>query len=322
MVEEDPLDRMRYLVQLVTAALMAVCSLQVLSAQDLSPRAYVITPIHANAITVTYGFYSGGLLFGSALPIHNATGTYNVPVLSYYHSFNMFGHFANFVAALPYAVGNFDGDVGKEPKGIYRSGLLDSTYRLAVNLKGGPPLTPAEFHKWHQKTLIGVSLKVIAPTGQYDQTKLINWGQNRWAFHPELGYSQRWGKTLLDAYGGVWFYTHNANFFDHNELFPGTNKRSESPIGTFEGHLSYDWKTRTWVSLDGNLWFGGTTSLDGKAYSSTRQLGSRIGATGSLRLDKHQSIKLSYSNGAYIRVGGNYQSVSVAWQWSWIGRPK
>jgi hypothetical protein len=304
------------------ATVFALCVPRLLSAQDLSPRAYVITPIHANAITLTYGFYTGGLLFGSALPIHNATGTYNVPVFSYYHSFNMFGHFANIVAALPYAVGNFDGDFKTVPTGLYRSGLLDSTYRLAVNLKGGPPLTPAEFHKWHQKTLIGVSLKVIAPTGQYDQTKLINWGENRWGFHPELGYSQRWGKTLLDAYGGVWFYTHNQNFFDHNELFPGTNIRSESPIGTFEGHLSYDWKSRTWISLDGNLWFGGTTSLNGVAYPSTHQLSSRIGLTGSLKLDKHQSLKLSYSDGAYIRVGGNYQSVSVAWQWSWIGRPK
>ena len=122
--------------------MFALCLPGVLCAQDLSPRAYVITPLHANAITLTYAFYDGGLLFGSALPIHNASGKYNVPVFSYYHSFNMFGHFANVVAALPYAVGNFDGDVKTVPKGLYRSGLLDSTYRLAVNLKGGAPMEP------------------------------------------------------------------------------------------------------------------------------------------------------------------------------------
>ena len=173
---------------------VVVCSLHVLCAQDLAPRAYTLTPLHANAITVTYGFYTGGLDFNGVVPVTNATGRYNVPVLSYYHSFKMFGHFANITAALPYGVGNFHGDVQGEPRGIYRSGLLDSTYRLAVNLKGGPPLTPAEFRKWHQKKLIGVSLKVLAPTGQYDQTKLVNWGANRWAVKPELGYSQRWGK--------------------------------------------------------------------------------------------------------------------------------
>src|SRR5664279_2107816 len=125
--------------------LVVACSLQLLPAQDLSPRAYVITPLHANALTLTYGFYDGSLLFGAALPIRNARGTYNVPVVSLYHSFNMFGHFANIVAALPYAVGNFDGDFKSVPQGLYRSGLLDSTYRLAVNLKGGAPMEPAEF---------------------------------------------------------------------------------------------------------------------------------------------------------------------------------
>jgi hypothetical protein len=45
--------------------------------------------------------------------------------------------------------------------------------------------------KWHQKMLLGTSLKVTAPTGQYDPTKLINWGANRWGFKPEFGYSQR-----------------------------------------------------------------------------------------------------------------------------------
>jgi hypothetical protein len=297
------------------------CSLQLLRAQDLAPRAYGLTPLHANAVTVTYGFYDGSLLFNGVVPISNARGKYNVPVLSYYHSFKMFGHFANFTASLPYGVGNFSGDFKLVPQGIYRSGLLDSTYRLAVNLKGGPPLEAPEFHKWHQKTLIGVSLKMLAPTGQYDETKLINWGANRWAFKPELGYSERWGKVVLDAYGGVWFYTTNPNYFDHNNFFPGTQAQSQNPIGTFEGHLSYDWKLRTWVSLDGNFWYGGATSLNGIQNLNTRQTGSRVGVTGSVRLDKHQSIKMSYSNGAYIRFGGDYQNVSFAWQWSWVGRP-
>ncbi len=307
---------MRLFPRLALLLLFALCLVPQLGAQDLAPRAYTITPLRANAITVTYGFYDGGLQFNGVIPVTNAKGKYNVPVLSYYHSFNMFGHFANFTASLPYAVGHFSGDVGEGSQTIYRSGLLDSTYRLAVNLKGGPPLEPKDFHKWHQKTLIGVSLKVVAPTGQYDPTKLINWGANRWAFRPELGYSQRWGKVVLDGYGGVWFYTLNPQYYT------GKNEQSEKPIVAFEGHLSHDWKTRTWVSLDGNFWFGGVTSLNGIANLESRQTGSRIGATGSLKLDKHQNLKLSYSNGAYVRFGGDYQSISFAWQYSWIGRPR
>ena len=43
--------------------------------------------------------------------------------------------------------------------------------------------------QWRRKTLVGISLKVVAPIGQYDPTKLINYGVNRWAFKPELGLS-------------------------------------------------------------------------------------------------------------------------------------
>ena len=54
----------------------------------------------------------------------------------------------------------------------------------------------------------------------------------------------------------------------------------------------------------------------------TNQTSSRIGGTISLPYSKHQSIKIAYSDGTYIRFGGNYQNVQVAWQYSWLGRPE
>ena len=62
-----------------------------LSAQDLAPRAYVITAVHSNAITITWAFYDGGLNFNGTIPVANASGTYYVSVFSYYHSLNFFG---------------------------------------------------------------------------------------------------------------------------------------------------------------------------------------------------------------------------------------
>ena len=179
----------------------------------------------------------------------------------------------------------------------------------------------AEYTKWRQRTIVGISLRLVPKTGQYDPTKLINFGTNRWAFKPELGFSERWGHWILDAYGGAWLYTTNPEFFSHNQFSPGTNTQTQSPIGSFEGHLSYDFKRRLWVSLDGNYWFGGTTSLNGVENFSTLQQNSRVGATAAIPLSRHQSIKLSYSSGAYVRYGGNFQNVSVAWQYSWLGRP-
>ena len=165
--------------------------------------------------------------------------------------------------------------------------------------------------------ILGASLRIVAPTGQYDGTKLVNWGINRWAFKPEFGYSERWGRWILDGYAGVWFYTTNSAFYSP----PVPKPQTEEPIGSFEGHLSYDFpKQRMWASLDGNFWFGGVTTLNGIRNLATKQTASRIGGTFSVPISKHQSLKASYSDGTYVRFGGDYNNLSVSWQYSWIGR--
>ena len=287
------------------------------SAQDLSPRAYIITPVHSNAVTMTWSFYNGGINFNGTIPITGATGTYSVPSVSLFHSFGLFGHAANLTFFVPYGVGTFSGNVLGTSRSVYRSGLLDFTARASLNLLGGPAMQADEFAKWKQRIILGASVKIIAPTGQYSPNKLVNWGINRWAFKPEFGYSERWGHWILDGYAGVWFYTTNPAFPNTPRPVPQT----ESPIGSFEGHLSYTFnKLRTWASLDGNFWWGGITALDGVSNVSTRQTNSRIGGTVSLPLSKHQSLKAAYSHGTYIRFGGDYHNLQIGWQYSWIGR--
>jgi hypothetical protein len=92
-------------------------------------------------------------------------------------------------------------------------------------------------------------------------------------------------------------------------------------MGSFEGHLSYDFKPRLWFSLDGNYWFGGSTSLNGLQAPGTVQGNSRVGVTASIPISRRQSVKVSYNNGAYIKYGGNFQNISVGWQYAWVGRP-
>src|SRR5271170_4571637 len=138
---------MRTIFKLALLASLAACPLQCLRAQELAPRAYVITPVHSNAITIAWSFYDGGLNFNGTIPISNATGTYYVSVFTYYHSLNFFGRSANITASLPYGVGNFQGNVSGQPMAIYRSGLVDSTFRFSVNLLGGPAMPPREMAK-------------------------------------------------------------------------------------------------------------------------------------------------------------------------------
>lgn len=300
---------------------LAIFLCQSAHAQDLAPRAYVITPVRSNAVIATYSFFNGNLDFQGAVPIADAKGKVSVPILTIYHSFDLFSRSANLTASLPYGNGTFHGTVMDSETNAYRSGLFDSVYRLSVNLFGGPAMPLSDFRTWQQKHIFGVSLRVVAPTGQYDSTKLINYGTNRWGFKPEVGYSRRKGHWILDTYFGTWFYTKNPKFFSENPFNPGVQSQTQATVKAIEAHASYDVRPRFWVSFDANFWFGGKTSLNGIQNPDTELRSSRLGATASLPITRHQSLKCSYSGGAYIRYGGNYQNLSVAWQYSWLGRP-
>jgi hypothetical protein len=286
--------------------------------QDLAPRAYLITPIRSNAFTLSYGVFNGNLNLDGSVPVTDATVNLSTPVVSYVRSMGVFGRSANILAALPYGFGEFKGNAFGTQTDVYRSGLLPVQVRFSMNLRGGPAMDIRQFVKWQQKLLIGTSIKVIPRAGQYDGTKLINLGSNRWAFKPEVGLSRRWGHWLLDTYGGAWFYTANPKFFSENAVSSGINRQTQSPMGSFEGHFSYDVRPRLWTSLDGNFWFGGASAINGKSNPATSNRNSRVGGTVSVPITKRQSLKFSYSDGAYIHYGGNYKNISAAWQYSWI----
>jgi hypothetical protein len=297
----------------VVLVCLGCCSAHIVRAQDLSPRAYVITPVDSNVVVINYSHLEGGVEFNGSVPITGAEANINVPLLSYYHSFELLGRSANVSLAEPYGWGEFKGTVADVPRSAERSGFLDTYARLSVNLIGGPAMEPGEFLKWRQTVLLGASLTIVAPTGQYDPTRLVNWGSNRWGFKPEIGYSQRFGHWLVDAYAAGWFFTDNPQYY------PGMNTQTEAPVGAVEAHLSYDFRPGVWVSLDANYWWGGETSLNGIGNLATNQKNSRVGATAAFRITQHQSIKLSFSDGAYISYGGNYRNITLAWQYAWLG---
>ena len=118
-----------------------------------------------------------------------------------------------------------------------------------------------------------------------------------------------------------WFFTENSEFFSHNMYFPGTNTRTQRPVGAIEAHLSYDVQPRLWISLDANYWWGGQISLNGVQNPTTEQANSRVGVSASVPVTRHQSVKASFSDGAFARYGGSYKTISVAWQYSWLDAP-
>jgi hypothetical protein len=278
--------------------------------QEMEPLSYSAVPVGTNFVVLDYARSSGGFSFDPSLPIANVHATINTWSLGYSHSFGIAGHTASVAISMPYANANVTGDVMGVPQQAYRSGLGDVRFRLAVNLLGDPALTPEEFARRSPSTIVGASLTVIAPTGQYIPSRLINVGANRWSFKPDIGISQPFGNWFVEGTIGVWIYTDNDDFF-------GGRRRSQAPIPTFQGHAGYNWKPGLWLAADVTYFTGGRTSVNG-IEDQDLQLSVRYGVTLSIPLARKWSAKLAWSRGLVTRVGGNFQTFSVALQYRWF----
>jgi hypothetical protein len=276
--------------------------------QQLEPRAYSVSPVGTNIVVVGYGRSTGDLAFDPSLPITDASATINGAFAGYFRSIDFFGRSASVSVLLPYTWGNLQGQVDGQFQQVRRSGLADPSVRFAVNLKGAPAMDLKQFSAYRQKTVIGASVVIVAPLGQYDPARVINLSGNRWAFKPEVGVSRAVGRVYLDFYLGAWLFTANNNFQGRT--------RKQAPIASSQFHLSYNVKPKLWVAFDATLYAGGRTTINGVRRGDL-QRNSRVGGTLSFKLDRRQSLKFAYSRGAFTNIGADFQSVSVAYQYLW-----
>jgi len=278
----------------------------------MEPRSYSAVPIGTNFIVMDYARSSGDILFDPSLPVTDLQAKINTYSLGLSHSFGVLGHVASVAIAVPYANANLTGNVEGAPGHAYRSGLGDTRFRLAVNLLGGPALTPEEFAQRSPATIVGVSVSVVAPTGQYVPSRLINVGSNRWSFKPEVGVSQPIGNWFVEGAAGVWLFTDNTDFFRGR-------RRSQDPLPVFQWHGGYNWRPGLWIAADVTYFTGGQTSVNG-VQDNDVQRNVRYGLTLSFPLSAQWSGKLAWSRGLTTSIGGNFQTISVALQYRWFNR--
>lgn len=279
-------------------------------AQQLEPRTYMPAPINLNIIGLSTLYSRGGVVTDVASPIQNINADVYTVAPYYARTFGLFGRQANVSLVTPYAWGTITGDVFDVSRSVDRSGFGDPTVRLTMNLLGGPALTPQEFRQLKPETTLGASITVNAPFGQYDSSKLINLGANRWAVKPELGLSQPVGDWVLEFYTGVWLFETNDNYF-------GGQVRKQDPLGVFQTHIVYNVLPGLWAAVDFAYYTGGSTTVNGKPQND-RQDNTRGGLTLSLPITRGQSLKLAWARGVSTRVGSSFETVAVAWQLMWF----
>jgi len=282
------------------------------SAQDLDPRAYARVPVDGTFFVGGFSVSHGGILTDPTLPITDINATVETPSLGLARSFSLFGRTAQAFGVLPYSWAQVSGNVAGEAGKTARAGLSDMRIRFSVLVHGAPAASMLEIAKAARRTIVGTSLTIGPPTGQYSADKLVNLGTHRWAFKPELAVShpvgQRW---LVDAYAGLWLFTANDSYY------PGNVRRTQAPIGAFQAHVSYNFQPQLWAAFDATYYVGGHTTIQG-VPNDDGQSNSRVGATVNLPVGQWHSVKVSVSRGAIIRYGANFSTVSIGWQTAWV----
>ena len=282
-----------------------------LAAQELQPRAYLPTPVGLNYFGFSYSNNRGGLLFDPSLPVDDASVNANIVTAAFGQTLGVLGRTTQILMIFPYVRANLEGRVAGSQTDAYRSGLGDAVFRYSMNLYGAPAMDLKEFAGYRQKTVVGASVTVSAPTGQYDPARLVNIGTSRWAVKPEIGVSRAVGKWTLEGAAGVWLFT-------ENNQFSGALLRTQDPLGSLQAHVVCVLPHRTWLAGDLSFYTGGRSQVNRQDNSD--YLGnSRLGATIGIALGRRQSVKISYFKGAVTRVGGDISSIGVSYNIIWLG---
>jgi hypothetical protein len=274
--------------------------------QELEPRAYAALPKNLNTIAVGYGLQRGNVLTDPSLPISDFKITLQSLTGVYLHTFAFAGKLARVQISVPFIqmFGKLQLN-GHDTTGS-RNGFADTRIRLGINLTGTPALGRKEFSQYTQKTIVGISLVTVLPTGLYHTDKRINTGSNRVALKPEVGISKRINRIYTEAYAGVWFYSDNNKYLVSKTLH-------QEPVFSVQGHVSYYFKNLMWVSINATWFNGGKTLVDdvpqGDLFDNWR-----AGATWSVPIAKGQSLKLQFHVGAFTASGYDYNAVSLVYQ--------
>jgi hypothetical protein len=291
---------------------MIVAVLATTHAQDIEPRAYSNAPVGVNFLIAGYAYTKGGLAFDHALPVKDPELKTSSAVFAFARVIDLWGRSGKVDAIVPYTW--LSGSADREGQTIEREvdGFADSRFRLSVNLYGAPALTLQEFADYRQDLIIGASLQVSVPTGQYDNSRLINIGTNRWSFKSEVGMSKTLGQWTLEVSAAATLYTDNTDFF-------GGNTRSQDPLYSAQCHAIYSFRPGIWSSVDATYFTGGRTTISGTLNNDLQQ-NWRIGGTLAFPVDTRNSIKLYASNGVSARTNNSYDLIGITWQTRWGGR--
>jgi hypothetical protein len=291
-------------------ALAFCCTPGKASAQFNDARAYDNTPVGVSQLELHYTYVRSNASLDPSLAIAGADLNLNQGTIGYTHYFGVFHRLAWVEAAVPLA--GLDGSIAGTNVHGSIAGAGDSSYQIAMLLTGGQALSISQFENYKPASSLGLSLTITAPTGLYNTNKILNLGSDRWSFKPELAFSLPFGpdqKWEFDGYGNVSFYTDNTSYRGREIL-------RQQPLPGLEGHVSYSFNDRAWVSLNTRYSFRATTSVDGVSQNNAQQ-NFIVGSELNISLSPQNSLTFVFAKAIVHQNGPTDTGFSIKYDYTW-----
>jgi hypothetical protein len=252
------------------------------------------------------------VLLDPAVPIDIRSAQLHTLVGAYVRSISFFGRSSKIDVVVPFAGGDWRGSIEGSDSSVARTGFGDPRVRLSVNFAGAPALQATQYGTYRQRTIVGASLQIILPLGQYDPARLINLGSNRRAFRPQIGASRAMGDWIVEAYVSGWLFGKNADFYGGNEL-------TQQPLLAFKVHTIHTLpKRRIWFALGAGYALGGRVEING-VERDTRVSTFRFGFDVAVPFAVQHSFKFTAVTGIRHERGPDFDAVALTYQYMWGG---
>jgi len=279
-------------------------------AQDLEPRRWTPLPLSTQIFGIGYGHTHGTIHFDPLLNIRDASVTVNSFVLQYLRPFKIGKKLARFDVLIPFSIAHWEGYLNDTYTTVNRNGFADPRLRVSINFIGPDAMNPKEFQNCLSEhkvfTVVGASLAVTLPLGQYFNEKILNLGQNQFVFRPQIGFVHHWKSWSYELTGSVFIYNKNENFSD------GNSKKQNATFAT-QTHLTKRFKNKTWASLSAGYGLVGQSIVNKQPNHDDRADFLAAASLGFV-LAKKQSIKLSYIRTETLKdIGADLNSFILGW---------
>jgi hypothetical protein len=279
-------------------------------AQDMEPRRWTPLPVGTSIASLNYVYTAGDLHVDPALQIEDAKLDLHTGVPAYTRYFPLGDMTARADVQLPIQSGRWKGILEGVPRTVTRDGLGDPRLRMSLNFVGAPALAAEAFQEHVQshedRTTAGVGLAVRLPFGEYMDDKLINLGDHRFEFEPQVGVVHTQGPWSFELTGSVFLFTNNDEFFNGRRL-------EKDPVFAVQAHVVRTFEGGFWVSGGVSYGWGGETEIDG-VDQEDRRSNLLYGLFAGLSLFSVQGFRAGYfRQEAFKSVGGDLHNLLLGW---------